>query len=251
MEQIRGSMAAVAAHRGWHADGAEKNSIAGLERAVRGGVDSIENDIRRLGDGTIIVHHDATLAGVPLEQLDRSVLAHHPHIPTLDQWAKRAGELGATGLIEFKDGGYEREAMATLRRHMPDSRLQLMSFHADVVAKLRELAPEGPVGLLSRDPATSADELVRNARAAGASFLGLNISQASEPVLRAADGAGLGVAVWTVDRSEDIARLLADRRVNTVITDAPRLALDLRGALHGATQSSLGVRLLRAATLAR
>ncbi|WP_045726997.1 glycerophosphodiester phosphodiesterase family protein [Xanthomonas sp. GPE 39] len=59
----------VVAHRGCHnpapehgfAGHAPENSLSGLERCVKVGVDMLETDIRRAGDGTLVMFHDATV----------------------------------------------------------------------------------------------------------------------------------------------------------------------------------------------
>lgn len=244
------SIGAVAAHRGWHVDGALENGIAALDQAAANGADFVELDIRRLGDGTMIVHHDAALDGVPLRQLDRSVLAAHPQIPTLDAWSRRAGNLDIGVLAEFKEAGYEADALAMLRRTLRGNRLDVMSFEPDAVRALSRLAPEHPVGLLS-DAGPAAETLVATAKASGASFLGLNVSQATDGVLDLAHRSGLGVAVWTVDDAADIARLLADERVSTVISDVPGIAQRIRSGLGALVGGESGLRLLRAAATMR
>jgi glycerophosphoryl diester phosphodiesterase len=240
------TMPAVAAHRAWHQDGAPKNSIPALEEAAQHGVDMVENDLRILGDGTIIVHHDAHINGVPLEQLDRSVLAANPHIPTLEAWAKRAGELDVHGLIEIKSGGFEAEALEILRRHMRDEKLTFFSFQPEVVKRMRELVPHRPAGLLSdlASPAVPTTKLVGDARAVGANFLGLNVRQATDEVLAAAHDAKLGVAIWTVVDEADHARLLASPNVTAIISDVPQLALKTRTNIFG-REALRAVRMLR------
>lgn len=255
MPELGNRMPAIAAHRGWHADGAHENSIVALERAKLAGVDQVEIDVRRLGDGTLVVHHDAVADGVPLEQLDRSLLDRKPHIPTLDAWVRRAGELDVHALVEVKKVGYERETVESLRRNLPANSFDLFSFEPDAVRALRELAPDRPVGQLSVDtagsPAATGAELVARARQVGASFLGLEVAQATDPVLDAARRADLDVAVWTVNEPKDLARLLSDERVGTVITDMPATALKLRSALYGVANVELGKNLLRAASYLR
>lgn len=59
----------VVAHRGCHAaapdfgltDTAPENSLAALERCVAIGADMMETDVRRAGDGTLVMFHDATV----------------------------------------------------------------------------------------------------------------------------------------------------------------------------------------------
>lgn len=58
----------VIAHRG-HSAAAPENSLAALERAVGSGADMVECDVRRAGDGVLVVSHDDTLdrlAGRPV-----------------------------------------------------------------------------------------------------------------------------------------------------------------------------------------
>lgn len=257
MQQVGPRVPAIAAHRGWHAGGAAENSIAALERAAAGGADAVEMDIRRLGDGTLIVHHDASIDGQPLEQLDRSILRRHPQIATLDDWSRRAGELGIRVIAEAKAAGSERATLDALlgttdAPRLDRARLDLLSFEPDAARGFSQLAPDRPVGLNSNpEPALDGAALVRNARAAGASYLGLNVAQATEPVLEAARRAGMGVSVWTVNDPADLSRLIGDRRVSTVITDVPQLALGIRDAIHGPGAASAGLRLLRAAVAAR
>jgi glycerophosphoryl diester phosphodiesterase len=241
------TMPAVTAHRGWHADGAPKNSIAALERASTGGADMVENDLRQLGDGTIIVHHDDHIGGVPLDQLDRSILDANPQIPTLERWAQRAGELGMTGLIEVKDPGFEREAVEILRRHMPDEHLNFFSFHPAVTKQLRSIVPNRPIGLLSdlQSPALSGAQLVRNAVDARASFVGLNVRQSSNVVLQAVHDANLGATVWTVKTPADHARLLAHPLVTSVISDMPQVATKIRSTIYR-NAATAAVRVLHA-----
>ncbi len=235
--EFNGIMPTIAAHRGWHKDGAPKNSIQALERAAAGGVDAIELDVRRLGDGTLVVHHDAALAdGRLLAAVDRRVLREFPEIPTLDDWARRASELRASALVELKEVGYEAEVVATMRRFLPDERVEYFSFEPDAVRALRRIEPNRPVGLLSRlqHPARTGAELVQDAKAAHATFLGLNVRQTQDDVLRHAAQNDLRVKVWTVDLLEDMWRLSADPRVDTIISDVPDLALRVRNlATHG------------------
>ncbi len=262
--RITGMLPAIAAHRGWHQDGAPKNSMAALEQAARHGVDAVEIDVRRLRDGTLVVHHDATLPdGRRLADVDSVALRGYPDIPLLDQWAKRAGELKVNALVELKESGYEQDVVDTLRRHVISDRLEFFSFKRAAVRALSRIVPDRPVGLLSdlQSPARTGAQLVQDARANFATFLGLNVRQTQEDVLAAADRGDLGVKVWTVDQPTDLARLLADPRVDTVISDQPELAKRMRDIVlrdetnrmlaAGLDADGLGTRLLRAAATMR
>jgi glycerophosphoryl diester phosphodiesterase len=49
-------------------------------------------------------------------------------------------------------------------------------------------------------------------------------------VLRQCHRHGIKTMVWTVNSDSMITRLLADRRVDVVVTDRPKRALELRGS---------------------
>jgi glycerophosphoryl diester phosphodiesterase len=258
-------LTAIAAHRAWHVDGAPKNSMAALEAAAHGGVDSVEIDVRRLGDGTLVVHHDPTMRGRLLATMTVDDLPLDGTVPTLEQWAGRAGELDVRVLAELKEGGYEREVVDTLTRHVPADRIDYFSFREGAVGTLTGLVPDRPVGLL-HDPkrisgtmgAIHAHDLAARARQLGASFVGINHLTANDAVLDALHGAGMGIAVWpdssTPETLADVHRLVRDPRVTTFITDRPAFALGERvrhAKSLGSDVAQLGVKLLRAAATMR
>ena len=259
MTLIDGPVPSIAAHRGWHADGAPENSIAATEAAAANGVDLVETDIRRTRAG-LVVFHDHRLDGKPLHLVTAEDLARYPEVVTLDEWARNAGSRGVRVLAEFKERGDEAEGLATLKRYVTPDDLAVMSFDPRVVRTLRTLEPTLPVGQLTYDlplthlvrQALAPGSSVHLAQRTGASFVALNVRQATNATLEAARRAGMGVAVWTVDDASTLGQLLGDARVTTVITDAPQLATNIRSALAGGlSEASAGVRLLHAATTMR
>lgn len=248
------SMPAIAAHRGWHEDGAPKNSIAALEAAAaRPGVQQVEIDVRRLGDETMVVVHDPAIDGRPLASMRFADLAHYPNVPTLEQWSRRAGELGIGALVELKETGYEAAALDVVHRFVPAERIDAFSFHHAAVVAMRAERPTMPVGLLTVGPtdgsALDGARLVDEARSVDATFVGVPTTQASDDVLEAASTAGLGVTVWPNGPDERLEQLIADPRVTTVITDQPAESIAQRTLAFGsgAADGSIAVRLLRTA----
>jgi glycerophosphoryl diester phosphodiesterase len=76
----------VLAHRGANRV-APENTVAAFEQALAMGADGVELDVHRSADGALVVHHDATvaglglLAGMPLA----AIRAARPDVPTLGE----------------------------------------------------------------------------------------------------------------------------------------------------------------------
>lgn len=60
-------------HRGSPREHPE-NSLAGFQAALDAGLSGVELDVRRLGDGELVVSHDPQLRGRPLSELRRADL---------------------------------------------------------------------------------------------------------------------------------------------------------------------------------
>jgi glycerophosphoryl diester phosphodiesterase len=79
----QGAGVAVLGHRGFHRV-APGNTVAALRAAVDVGADGVEFDVRRSGDGVLVVHHDPVIDGVgPVVEVSAD---HLPAwIPTLEE----------------------------------------------------------------------------------------------------------------------------------------------------------------------
>jgi glycerophosphoryl diester phosphodiesterase len=231
----------VAAHRGFH-DGVTpfENTIGAYRRAILLGADLMETDVRRTVDGVLVLHHDATIRGVAIARTrfaDLPLLPSGERVSTLRDLVSLTASFGHTRLmVETKEHGYERQVLEVLRGRLRVSQYDLFSFDVDSVRALRELAPNSRVGLLvglqpdwhtGHWPIRGA-EIVAKARSVGADFVALSAQIATNDRLQAIADAGLRTAVWTVDEKLEIQRFLADVRVQTIITNAPDLAMALR-----------------------
>lgn len=153
----------VIAHRGASA-AAPENTLAAFRLAADQGADGIELDVQATADGHLVVIHDATVdrttdgtgavAALTLQQLCRFDAGRKfapafagERIPLLAEVfeAVRARLLVD---VEVKAAGIEG-LLVDLVRRMELTRLVLISsFDMQVVARVRELAPEIPAGLL-------------------------------------------------------------------------------------------------------
>lgn len=215
---------AILAHRGAWGEVAE-NTLDAFESAIQMGADMIEFDVRRTGDGRLVVHHDPSRDGMPLSGVRATALSDgRAQTPRLEEVLELArGRIGVD--VELKEPGCVSEVVPQLRRHGLETAL-LTSFHDDVVREAKELEPALTTGLLvgryrsatelfpaGRLKRTRADVLVIH-------HLLLNtgvLTRTEHPCL-----------VWTVNTSTRVDRLLTNPHVAGVMTDRPQAALDQR-----------------------
>ncbi|MFF5183368.1 glycerophosphodiester phosphodiesterase family protein [Streptomyces sp. NPDC000345] len=238
---------AVSAHRG----GSERRGAATLqayEDALVSGAEYAEFDIRRTADGVLVVHHDARAGGrtgPPVDRITHAELCGRAgyDVPAVeDVMALVAGKLA--GHLDLKETGYEHEvvdrAVALLGR---DGFVATTLEDRSVAAVTRAFPGVRTALSLGRDrqevgaarlAGTRAGELfpLRRLRACGAHGVAVHRLLARATVLRRAARHGLFTMVWTVNDDAGLRRFLADTRVDVVITDRPRRAVELRGEAH-------------------
>jgi glycerophosphoryl diester phosphodiesterase len=213
----------VIAHRGaW--DPAPQNSIAAFERAVELGADGFELDVRRTADGRLVVIHDQRIGVTPVGRLTAEALRERlapGQAPELDDVLAALSPRRALVDVELKEDGYVDEAMAVLARHLTPDRYVVTSFLDPVLPQVRAAVPEARTGLLlaARRPARA---LERRVEQAAPGFLALHTTLARTGLLEFAARRGLPAWVWTVNEPRLLRTLLADPRVEAVITDRAR-----------------------------
>ncbi|HTU28103.1 MAG TPA: glycerophosphodiester phosphodiesterase, partial [Solirubrobacteraceae bacterium] len=216
------------AHRGaW--DPAPQNSIAAFERAFELGADGVELDVRRTADGRLVVVHDQRIGVTPVGRLTGEQLRERlapGQAPELDAvLATLASRRGLVD-IELKEDGYVGDAMAAVARHLTAERYVVTSFLDAVLPQVRDAVPEARTGLLlaARRPART---LERRVEQVAPDFLALHTTLARTGLLEFAARRGLPAWVWTVNEPRLLRALLADPRVQAVITDRTREAVAL------------------------
>lgn len=231
----------IAGHRGASGLVRHENSIDAIRKTAEVGARWVEIDVRRLGDGTLVLMHDPTFAGHPLASLDHEDLRRRAarigqEVPTLAEALAVCRQLGLSVDVELKEQGTEEDVVRTVRATgLPANRILYTSFHDATVAAIKKLHPEARTGLLLGRPSPVVglrerlSELnpVRRLRACRADVAAPNwrlIQLGALPRLRAA---GYPVWVWTVNRPARL-RWLLDLGVDALITDYPDRALALR-----------------------
>jgi len=250
-----GSEIQVAAHRGGALLWAE-NGLTAFRNALALGADYLELDTHLSADGEVMVIHDPTLdrtttgrgavssarradlGAVRLKARDGSVTGDG--VPTLAEVLDTLKPSTAQLLLEIKTDSakrpypdIERKALALVEARGLRDRVIVMAFEAPTLVRVRALDPTIRTALLvsktrvSRENARAA-HLVKWAREAGATHLGVEHPAVDAALLTAARADGLKVAAWTANEEADIRRLV-DLGVDVVISDRPDLALTLVG----------------------
>jgi glycerophosphoryl diester phosphodiesterase len=226
-------------HRGAaaHAPG---NTWASFRRALEIGVEMIEVDVRRSGDGHLVLAHDETLPGrdgeadsplpvvvaeASLAELRALDLGAGERLVTLDEAiASLRGKCAL--MIDLKGEGFERELVAAIREGgLTPAEVVIPGGTAPSRSALRALARELPLSLsldaraeplltsafidaIDTDAVTWHHRLITSERAAR---------------LRAR---GLTVYTWTVD-DLDTMRRVRDAGVDGIITNRPELFAEI------------------------
>lgn len=213
----------IIAHRGTPREHPE-NSLPGFAHALTHGADGVELDVHVTSDGVPVVHHDPTLhggphAGRPIAALDAAdvlatALAPGVPVPTLAEVLALVAPR-ATVYVEVKAVDAEAAVAAVLAGH--GSRAPVHSFDHRISRRVRALAPDTPVGVLSTSYLM---DNVAAVRAAGARDLWQHWSMIDAALVRDAHAAGIRVVAWTVN-DVDVARRLAGYGVDGLCTDLP------------------------------
>jgi glycerophosphoryl diester phosphodiesterase len=229
------------AHRALHdvGQGRPENSRAAINAAMAHGF-GVEIDLQLSADGAAMVFHDYDLRRLtgqegPVRQRmaaeleDIALTGSDEGIPTLAEvLALVAGKVPL--LIELKDQhGQMGETCGTLERATVKmlegyaGPVALMSFNPNMVARLAELAPDLPRGIVSDAytaedwPLLSADTRAHlrdlpDAERVGASFLSQHWRDLDRPRVVELHQKGLALLCWTIRSAQEeaIARRLAD-----------------------------------------
>lgn len=236
------SRPAVSAHRG----GGERfgpATVQAYEDALASGAEYAEFDVRRTADGVFVVHHDARAphGGPPLARITYAELCARAGfaVPVAeDVMGLVAGRL--VGHLDLKESGYEREltdrAVALLGRDglvattLEDASVAAITRHFPGVRTALSLGRDRREVGAARLAATRAGELfpMRRLRACGAHGVAVHHLLARAGVLRRAAAHRLFTMVWTVNDDAGLRAFLTDARVDVLVTDRPRRAVELR-----------------------
>ncbi len=200
----------------------------------------LELDVRRLADGTLVVHHDADLGHRPLRELDWPVfheatrLLGYEGLRLEEALEMCAGRIRVD--VELKEPGTEADVARIVRERLAPEQAILKSFWDPVVANLRGLLPRYPIGLLlgSDAPMHRMDRHLphvfpeRRLARLRPDFVSPGWQWMRFGFLRRMRALGYPVLVWTVNDAAMMRDLLAAGAAG-IITDRPDLGLKVLG----------------------
>jgi glycerophosphoryl diester phosphodiesterase len=227
----------VTAHRGGHLK-APENTAAAIREAIAVGAQYAEIDVQMTKEGVLVVTHDSDfsrMAGVakkvwdltydeiraiPLGARSSPEFRNEP-APTFDEVLAVAKDHIKLN-VELKYYGNHQPRLAErvlkeIRARDMVSQVIIQSLEYGPLQEVRRMAPEIPVGYLLSVNARQPSRLQVD-------FLGAEFSRVTGAFVRAAHRRGQQVHVWTVNKSESMARVI-DLGADSVITNQPAEAL--------------------------
>ncbi|MGP1434470.1 MAG: glycerophosphoryl diester phosphodiesterase membrane domain-containing protein [Catonella sp.] len=220
----------IVGHRGYDSTGVE-NSIEALEGAAKAGADYVELDIILTKDNKFVVIHDFNLkrlAGIDKKVQDMTfdeVVGLEirqgdfvSHIPSFEEFVKRAKELNMKLLVELKPHGKEPDNYADIfinemRRLGVDKTYKTMSGNLEIMEKIEAKAPDIDTGhIIAMQFGAFADEMVN--------FFVIEDFTFNDILNDDAKAKGKDIFVWTINDSETIIKYL-HKPIEGIITDYP------------------------------
>lgn len=207
-----------------------ENTIASFQAALDAGLDGVEWDVRRLRDGTLVIHHDERLAdGRRLPELMPQALPSY--VPTLHEALAWAADAGAFVNVELKHESVRPDdrvhrTLDAIRAHGLRGRVIVSSFMPTLLRAAREAAPDIERGLLTHREYP--DWLVRAVmRWADCAALHPHCTLVTEELMARARTRGWRVNTWTVNEETEVKRLVS-LGVDGLIGDLPQALLKAR-----------------------
>jgi glycerophosphoryl diester phosphodiesterase len=237
------TLARVSAHMGG-SERARPATYEAYEQAPATGAEYVEFDIRRTRDGVLVAHHDARAGNRAVSELSYAGLCERAgyRVPLVKD-AMRLAASRSAGHLDLKETGYEGEVIALAEAVFGSGNFIATTLEDVSVAAIKRSFPEVRTALsLGRDlrgmlPPRRAgvrySELfpLPRIRACGADWVAVHHRLARLSVLRACGQHGIGVMVWTVDSDRLMDSLIADERVDVLITNRPGRAVRRRAVL--------------------
>lgn len=219
-------------HRGAKAHEAE-NTLASFQKALEMGVDGIELDVHVCATGELVVIHDFTVDRttngtgevhkMTLAELKKLTVEGKHTIPLLDEVLALVNRKCLVN-IELKGRHTAQPVSDFIDKYVKEKRYTyddfiVSSFQREELLIMSEINKNIPLGILTQASVTQAWEW---AVEFSAKAIHPHYSLLTESNVKKAQQAGLRVYTWTINDTEDIARIKA-YNVDGIISDFPEL----------------------------
>jgi glycerophosphoryl diester phosphodiesterase len=227
MESRAGGRVERIGHRGAPREFPE-NTVRAFQRAVERGATAVELDVHATADGVVVVHHDPVLSSSanahPRKRLDELTLAEVQEvqldraigIPTLLE-VFEALPASIRIYVELKGAGIETAVARVIAAAPRDCAVH--SFDHAAVARMRDIAPDIPRGILYDDRSVDVEAAMRETGARDVWPKWRLIDRTTVDRVHEREGR---VIAWTVN-SRRAAGALIELGVDGLCTDDVRL----------------------------
>lgn len=228
-------MVTIVAHRGAPAR-AHENTVKSFLAAVTLGADMVELDVRKCGDGTLAVFHDPYLsrkthspliANLSLSEINKRTAKQKFKVPRLSEaFEALAGKIMLN--IELKEPGCEKEVLGLAQKYFSLDKFIITSFDPAIIVAVLSIAVKATAGLIlaTKDDLTRCDNVPAAVLAPEKKLFDSHRAFFADRKKQ-----GKKIAIWTVDSTNDISRLIVDPIIDAIITNHPDKALALRNKL--------------------
>lgn len=229
----------IVAHAGfWKCEQGEQtmNSYAAFKAALDAGLYGVEMDVNMTKDGVLVVYHDGAAKGRCFNDTkfndikDKIVLKNGEHLPKVEDFLKLAANYPDTKLyIELKFSksfNLEKKCVDTLLKLLKKyglydpQRVIPISFSANICKYLAQVAPEFRTQYITYNSSP------RNVRYLGVRGVDYEYHYILRNPKYFENNPDLDVNVWTVDKDDDI-RKLVQLGVPTITTNNPIRAMEI------------------------
>ena len=223
----------VIAHRGfWDAPGSAQNSLRALAKADSIGCWGSEFDVWMTADEKLVVNHDASFKGLPIETSQAAdvtalTLSNGEHMPLLDDYLKAFAERpGIKVVCELKvHTDKRREAKAVkkvlklMKRHKLTDRAVYITFSPEATREFVKHAPKGTEVYYLNGNWTP--QQLKDEGCAGLDY-SLAVMKKHPEWIEQCHSLGLKVNIWTVNRRDDL-QWCIDHGADFITTNDPLL----------------------------
>lgn len=235
------------AHRGFSSEYPE-NTMLAFTKAYEAGADGIETDVQMSKDGKVVVIHDESLlrtCGVDkrveectFEELVNTRASRtkgdrfDATIPSFDELCAFIAKTGMVTNVEIKTGvvyypGIEEKIRDSVVKYGIEDKVIFSSFNPLSLVVMKKLLPQCESGLLF-ESVFNPLHLSYLVKECGFQYLHPDFALVNDSMLSEAKACGLSLNVWTVDKEDDLKKLM-EWGVNAAITNKPDYCLKLIG----------------------